>query len=212
MKIKQSKGDRTLIIFFYIIFAVFAIICAYQFYYLIINSISANDLSAAGKVNFIPHSIQFQNYIDVLKLNGLGTAMLVSIGRTVIGTICTVMASAFLGFMFTQENMWHRKLWYRFMVIKFIPGHTYLHNRPEAILTAVSALYIFESGKLACHTCKELGKRFSGCKSGDTADTDLDKNDNIGYRSTSNIVCIPYFPEIFCKGYHDWISKGLSPL
>ena len=117
MKIKQSKGDRTLIIFLYIIFAVFAIICAYPFYYLIINSISANDLSAAGKVNFIPHSIQFQNYIDVLKLNGLGTAMLVSIGRTVIGTICTVMASAFLGFMFTQENMWHRKLWYRFMVI-----------------------------------------------------------------------------------------------
>ena len=117
MKIKQSKGDRTLIIFLYIIFAVFEIICAYPFYYLIINSISANDLSAAGKVNFIPHSIQFQNYIDVLKLNGLGTAMLVSIGRTVIGTICTVMASAFLGFMFTQENMWHRKLWYRFMVI-----------------------------------------------------------------------------------------------
>lgn len=117
MKIKQSKGDRAFIIFLYILFALFALICAYPFYYLIINSISANDLSAAGKVNFIPHAIQFQNYIDVLKLNGLGTAMLVSIGRTVLGTICTVMASAFLGFMFTQENMWHRKFWYRFMVI-----------------------------------------------------------------------------------------------
>ena len=38
-------------------------------------------------------------------------------GRTVIGTICTVLASVYLGFMFTQQRMWHRKLWYRFMVI-----------------------------------------------------------------------------------------------
>ena len=36
--------------------------------------------------------------------------------RTVIGTACTVSASAFLGLMFTQEKMWHRKIWYRFVV------------------------------------------------------------------------------------------------
>ena len=42
---------------------------------------------------------------------------MVSLGRTVIGTICTVLASVYLGFMFTQQRMWHRKLWYRFMVI-----------------------------------------------------------------------------------------------
>lgn len=116
-KIKTSPGDKVFLVCNYLIFALFALICAYPFYYLIINSISANDLSAAGKINFWPQGIQFQNYIDVLKLNGLGTALLVSLGRTVIGTICTVMASAFLGFMFTQENMWHRKFWYRFLVI-----------------------------------------------------------------------------------------------
>ena len=50
-------------------------------------------------------------------MSGIGTAALVSVGRTVIGTACTVMASAYLGFMFTQEKMWHRKLWYRLLVI-----------------------------------------------------------------------------------------------
>ena len=40
-----------------------------------------------------------------------------SIGRVVIGTAATVLASAFLGFMFTQEKMWARKFWYRFIVI-----------------------------------------------------------------------------------------------
>lgn len=117
MKIKTSKGDRTFQVINILIFAIFAIICAYPFYYLIINSISANDLSASGKVNFLPHGFQLENYVKVFQLNGLGTAAMVSLGRTVIGTICMVLASVYLGFMFTQQRMWHRKLWYRFMVI-----------------------------------------------------------------------------------------------
>lgn len=117
MKIKTSKGDRTFQVINILIFAIFAIICAYPFYYLIINSISANDLSASGKVNFLPHGFQLENYVKVFQLNGLGTTAMVSLGRTVIGTICTVLASVYLGFMFTQQRMWHRKLWYRFMVI-----------------------------------------------------------------------------------------------
>ena len=117
MKIKTSKGDRTFQVINILIFAIFAIICAYPFYYLIINSISANDLSASGKVNFLPHGFQLENYVKVFQLNGLGTAAMVSLGRTVIGTICTVLASVYLGFMFTQQRMWHRKLWYRFIVI-----------------------------------------------------------------------------------------------
>ena len=50
-------------------------------------------------------------------MSGIGTAALVSVARTVIGTACTVLASAYLGFMFTQEKMWHRKLWYRLFVV-----------------------------------------------------------------------------------------------
>lgn len=77
----------------------------YPFYYLIINTISANDLSANGAINFLPKGFHLENYKQVLQLSGLGTAALVSLGRTVIGTVCTVLASAFLGFMFTQESM-----------------------------------------------------------------------------------------------------------
>ena len=116
-KIKTSRSDMTFNVVNYILFAIFALICTYPFYYLIINSISANDLSSNGAINFWPRGIQFQNYLDVFKLSGLGTAVLVSVARTIIGTVCTVGASAFLGFMFTQQKMWHRKFWYRFMVI-----------------------------------------------------------------------------------------------
>lgn len=53
----------------------------------------------------------------MLQLKGLATAALVSVARTAIGTVCTVLASAFLGFMFTQEGMWKRKIWYRMLVV-----------------------------------------------------------------------------------------------
>ena len=103
--------DRVFQVINYTLFALFALICVYPFYYLIINSISANDLSASGLVNWVPKGIHFKNYQEVLKLNGIGLAAFVSLARTVIGTACTVLASAYLGFMFTQQKMWHRKLW-----------------------------------------------------------------------------------------------------
>lgn len=115
--IPLKPSDYVFHIINYTVFALLTIICAYPFYYLIINSISANDLSANGVINLIPKGIHFKNYMEVFKLSGLPMAALVSVGRTVIGTACTVMASAYLGFMFTQERLWHRKLWYRLIVI-----------------------------------------------------------------------------------------------
>ena len=112
-----SGSDVSFNIVNYLIFGLFTLICVYPFYYLIINTISANDLSSNGMINFIPRGLHLENYKQILQLSGLGTAALVSLARTVIGTICTVLASTFLGFMFTQEKMWGRKFLYRFIVI-----------------------------------------------------------------------------------------------
>ncbi|MBE5973580.1 carbohydrate ABC transporter permease [Lacrimispora xylanisolvens] len=98
-------------------FGIITLICAYPFYYMIINTISANDLSANGFINFLPKGFHLENYKQVLGLRGLSAAAVVSVARTILGTACTVFASAYLGFLFTQEKMWHRKFWYRFFVI-----------------------------------------------------------------------------------------------
>ena len=47
----------------------------------------------------------------------VGQAFLVSFGRTILGTILMVLASAFVGYLVTKQQMWHRKFWYRFLVI-----------------------------------------------------------------------------------------------
>ncbi len=117
MKIKKTLVDRIFESYLYISFFILSVICIYPFYYLIINSISANDLAANGQVNFLPKGIHFNNYIEVIKLNGLLRATGVSIMRTVIGATCTVLATAFFGYMFTLENLPFRKFLYRFVII-----------------------------------------------------------------------------------------------
>ncbi|MCR5031700.1 MAG: carbohydrate ABC transporter permease [Lachnospiraceae bacterium] len=100
----------------YLFFTIFTILCVYPFYYILINTISDNTMSANGLIRFLPAHIHLDNYRQILKLDGLISAAAVTLGRTVIGTICTVLASAFLGFMLSQEKMWKRKFCYRFFV------------------------------------------------------------------------------------------------
>lgn len=116
-RIKRTIGDTAFDVITVTLFILFTLICIYPFYYIIINSISANNLSASGAIIFFPKKLQLQNYIEVLKLPGLGHAALVSIGRTVIGSAFTVFASAFLGYLFTKDKMWGRKFWYRFIIV-----------------------------------------------------------------------------------------------
>ncbi|OPJ58395.1 carbohydrate ABC transporter permease [Clostridium oryzae] len=117
MKKKYTAGDIVFNICNYGFFALFTLICIFPFYYIFINTISNNDLSARGLVTFWPRGIHFDNYINVLKIPGLGRAAMISLGRTVIGTVLTVLASAFLGYLFTKKEMWGRRVWYRFVVI-----------------------------------------------------------------------------------------------
>ncbi len=117
MNIRKNATDWIFDILNYTFFILFTLICVYPFYYLIINSISANDLSAAGDINFLPKGIHFGNYVDVFQIAGLGQAAVVSVARTAIGATLTVCTSAFLGFMFTQDKLPFRKFLYRFVVI-----------------------------------------------------------------------------------------------
>ncbi len=115
--IKAKPGDIIFNIINYTFFIVFTLTCIFPFYYLFINTISANDLVRKGAINFIPQGIHFSNYSSLLQAGEITQAFLVSISRTIIGTVLMVVASAFVGYLVTKQEMWHRKLWYRFLVI-----------------------------------------------------------------------------------------------
>lgn len=114
---KLRVGDVVFNIINITVFLAFTFICVFPFYYIFINTISNNELSSAGKILFYPKGIHFGNYIEVLKLKGIGRAAFVSVARTVLGTFLTLLASSFLGYAFCKPEYWHRKLWYRFVVV-----------------------------------------------------------------------------------------------
>ncbi len=116
-KITYTTGDVVFNILNYLIFGLITLACVFPFYYIFINSISDNRLSGLGDIMFYPKGINFNNYLNVILLNGLGRAAFISAARTTLGTFVTVMASAILGYIFTKQEMWNRKFFYRFVVI-----------------------------------------------------------------------------------------------
>ena len=114
---KRSINDIIFDILNYAFFIIFTLICVFPFYYLFINTISDNGLVSKGLVNFYPRGLHIKNYIALKDVNGLGMSFIVTLARTVIGTIVSTVASGFVGYLVTKKEMWHRKIFYRFMII-----------------------------------------------------------------------------------------------
>lgn len=116
-RIHRSPGDVCFDLINVLLLTVFTLICVFPFYYLFINTISDNALSARGLITLLPRGVHFENYIQIFKISGILTAAIVSLARTVIGTALSVFASAFLGYLLTKRNMIGHKLVYRFIVV-----------------------------------------------------------------------------------------------
>jgi multiple sugar transport system permease protein/putative aldouronate transport system permease protein len=117
MKTKQTGGDHVFTIINGTFFTLFTIICIFPFYYLFINTISNNDLVAAGRINLFPQGIHLNNYYAILGVRDLGVAAIVTVGRTILGTASMVLASALVGYLVTKQQMFGRKFIYRYIVI-----------------------------------------------------------------------------------------------
>ena len=127
MHIRRTAGDRVFDTLVIILFLVFTFICIFPFYYLLINTISDNDLVTSGRVNLITmlknaageavFGVQINNYLALRNVQDLGSSILVTVARTFIGTALMVITSAWAGYLVTKQKMWKRSFWYRFLVI-----------------------------------------------------------------------------------------------
>lgn len=115
--IKLTPGDIVFNIFNYLFFTLFTLSCIFPFYYIFINTISSNDLVRKGAITFIPHQLTISNYVAMSNVNDLWNSFFITILRTILGTVLMVFASALAGYLMTKQEMWHRKFWYRFLVI-----------------------------------------------------------------------------------------------
>lgn len=117
MKIKISASRKAFLVFDYILLIGFTLMCIYPFWYVLCYSLSDTTEAALHAPVFLPKGFTFQNYKEVLAISGFFPALGMSILRTVVGTVCSVLSCSFLAYLFTQDKMPARKILYRFVVI-----------------------------------------------------------------------------------------------
>ena len=119
---KKSFGDILADVIIYLVFGIFALACIFPIYYIFINSVSNNDAVNRGEVLVWPVGFHIQNYLDIIDQPDIGTAILNTLVRTFLGTFLSLMLTAFMGYAFTRNELWHRKIWYRMLTLTMYFG------------------------------------------------------------------------------------------
>ena len=116
-KKKMAKEDLIFTIFNTAFLVLFAVVTLYP----VLNTlaISFNDGVDAmrGGVHLIPRIFTTQNYTTVLALRNIGRGAVISVLRTVLGTLFAVIANALLAFIVSQKNFIFRSQLSLFWVI-----------------------------------------------------------------------------------------------
>ncbi len=99
-----------------IVLLAFTFLCFYPFWYIFIGSVSNPNISVRT-LTFLPRDVTWFNYREVLRSKGLMEAMTVSVARTVLGTLLSVLLTSFMAYLFTLQKMPARKFFYRLVII-----------------------------------------------------------------------------------------------
>jgi multiple sugar transport system permease protein/putative aldouronate transport system permease protein len=136
MKKYSAPLSRTIfVVFNYLFFILITLFCIYPIWFIFISSVSGTS-GASGIL--LPKNVTLMNYEKVMQIRGIARAFGISVARTLIGTFLTVLASMFLGYLFTKEQMPFHKLLYRMLIITmYVSGGlipTYLVIRAYGLL------------------------------------------------------------------------------
>ena len=120
--IKKTWKDHVIDVLIAVVFGAFTLACIFPFYYIFINTISDNSLVSTGRISIFPRGIHFSNYAKVLSLKELPGATMISLARTVLGTVFTIICASFPAYCFSRSEYWHKKIFYRFVIITMYFG------------------------------------------------------------------------------------------
>ena len=116
-KRKKSLSDRVFVICNTIFMIAFVVVTLYP----VLNTlaISFNDGTDAlrGGIYLIPRKFTLKNYITVLQKDDLITGAIVTVARTVVGTLLALVSNAILAFVVSRKNFLFKKQLSLFWVI-----------------------------------------------------------------------------------------------
>lgn len=113
--IKNSPSRKIFLVCNAVFFCLILFLCLYPMWYVLVQSLSDNR--QAINAVFWPKGFTLQNYKEIFTMPDIFQALMISVARTVIGTICTVIVSMLLGYAFSKQDIPFRKFLYRLLIV-----------------------------------------------------------------------------------------------
>jgi putative aldouronate transport system permease protein len=118
---RRTAADRVFESFVYFALGVFAFVCFYPLWHVLMASLSNPNIPSPG-ILIIPKRTTLFNFKEVLRMKGIGHAAIVSVARTVIGTVLSGFAVTLMGYIFSKDDVPAKKLLYRYFIVTMYVG------------------------------------------------------------------------------------------
>lgn len=90
----------------------FCLCCIYPIYYVLVGSFNQGADYDKGGVYLIPRIFTFENYRIVLRKTEMWHSYLVTFGRTIIGTVTSVVYTSIVAYAMSRSNLKFKKAFY----------------------------------------------------------------------------------------------------
>jgi putative aldouronate transport system permease protein len=142
---KQTVLEHT---FDYVNLALLAFIClamVYPFLFLISLSVTPTELSTI-ELKLIPERITWKNYELVFKNSFIWSGFIITLTRTFLGTVATLIITIFTAYVLSKRYYPHRTFWTMFIVVTMFFGGglipSYLLVKQLGLMNSIWALVL----------------------------------------------------------------------
>lgn len=119
VKIKKHKRTREDYIIdgtVWIVMIFVTIVTAYPFYYCVIQAFNSGVDSSLGGVYLFPRIPTFDNFVTLLSDASWGTAIIISVLRTLIGTVLGLFVTGIVAYALSFDNILFRGVYYKIYI------------------------------------------------------------------------------------------------
>lgn len=116
MSLDQTKGEKIFTIFNVIFLTGFALLCLLPFFHVIAQSLSSHRAITSGEVHLLPKELTFHAYNEVFNDQSFIRSFLVSVARTVVGTLFSVFFTVLMAYPLSKRYIKGREI-ILFMVV-----------------------------------------------------------------------------------------------
>jgi putative aldouronate transport system permease protein len=120
--LKRTSEDLILDTFIMVAMISVGFITLYPFWYVLIQAFNDATDATLGGIYFWPRKFTFQNFIELLGEQNWSHAIVISIMRTLIGTLLGVFCTSIVAFALSFDHLMGRKIYYKLFIFTMYFG------------------------------------------------------------------------------------------